>query len=223
VKWLNYPKDDAPKVEIAEAKNSIPAWMILTIGTCLFLGAIGLLTTHLIGPQLFGFLMCIGLGLIFTAAGGQAAVEAKSGEGMPWLGGLSIPFARFVGGAATSFLLSILLAFLAPWISVDSDRYVRVLVRANASLKNYVISARTNSSGLIGSVLQSQSGTPTDFLFVVFTSDLTPSVTDPTLRADTLEPSRDYLNSIEIPEIPVPVGNLIRLAREAESRNASAL
>jgi hypothetical protein len=183
--------------------DRVPAWMVLLIGICLFVVAVALLITHQVGPQFFGFLMCVGLGLVFAAAGDQGELQAKSGDGLSWLGGLTIPFARFVGGAAVAFLLLMLLAFLAPWISVDSDRYARVLVRANGSLKDYEISVRTNNAGLIGSVLRQAPGTTIDFLFVVFASDLTPSVTDLTLRADTLQPNRDYLNSIEIPEIPV--------------------
>ena len=148
--------------------------------------------------------MCIGLGLIFVAAGDQGEIQGKSGEGgLPWLGGLTIPFARFVGGAAISFLLLTVLAFLAPWISVDTDRYARVVIRANASLKNYVMSVRTNDAGLIGSIQGYLSGTPTDFKFIVFASDLTSDVTDLTLSADTLTPDQELLNKIEISEIPI--------------------
>ena len=95
------------------------------------------------------------------------------------------------------FLLLLLLAFLAPWISLDSERYARVLIHANVSLKNYDIKASTNNAPLIGS-------TPSkDFSLVVFASDLTPTVTYLTLSGQTLEPDRNYLNSFEIPDIPV--------------------
>src|SRR5580704_15494384 len=204
--------------------NKVPPWAILGIGMFLFLVAVVLYLDRAFGQQLSAFLMCIGLGLVFAAVGDQGEVQIKSGDGgLSWMSGLSIPFARFVGGAAVSFLLLGLLAFLAPWISLDSDRFARVLVRANTSLEGYRVSVGTNSAPLLGVTLLSG----TDYEFVLFSSDVTPFVADVTLRADKIgDPSHTYLNSVEIPGIPIKIlrdriGNAEALVAKLDLKNGT--